>query len=122
MVKVAVVGAGSYVFGPSVLNQIFREQKLNDVALALVDPDTETTELMAGVARRMAREEGVFVGMSSGAMVWAALEVARSLGPGKRVATIACDTGARYLTTSLFNDAKAGTPPGYQPYSREKVG
>lgn len=73
------------------------------------------------LARRLAREEGVFVGMSSGAMVWAALEVARQLGPGKRVATIACDTGARYLTTSLFNEAKTGTPPGYKPYSRERL-
>jgi cysteine synthase A len=54
------------------------------------------------VARRLAKEEGLFVGMSSGAIVWAALEVARELGPGKRVATISPDTGARYLTTSLF--------------------
>lgn len=54
------------------------------------------------VARRLAREEGLFVGMSSGAMVWAALEVARELGPGRRVVTIAPDTGARYLSTSLF--------------------
>ena len=54
------------------------------------------------VARRLAREEGLFVGMSSGAMVWAALEVARELGPGHRVVTIAPDTGARYLSTALF--------------------
>ncbi|GMA14505.1 cysteine synthase A [Deinococcus metallilatus] len=73
------------------------------------------------LARRLAREEGIFVGMSSGAMVWAALEVARRLGPGKRVATIAVDTGARYLTTSLFHEERTGTPRGYQPYSREKV-
>ncbi|GAA5533219.1 cysteine synthase A [Deinococcus aluminii] len=73
------------------------------------------------LARRLAREEGIFVGMSSGAMIWAALEVARRLGPGKRVATIAVDTGARYLTTSLFNEERTGTPKGYQPYSREKV-
>ncbi|WP_221089074.1 cysteine synthase A [Deinococcus aquaedulcis] len=73
------------------------------------------------LARRLAREEGVFVGMSSGAMVWAALEVARRLGPGKRVATIACDTGARYLTTSLFA-GQEDTPPGYQPRSRDLVG
>lgn len=72
------------------------------------------------LARRLAREEGLFVGMSSGAMAWAALEVARRLGPGKRVATIACDTGARYLTTSLFSD-ETGTPNGYKPYSREKL-
>ncbi|GGK13123.1 cysteine synthase [Deinococcus malanensis] len=72
------------------------------------------------LARQLAREEGIFVGMSSGAMAWTALEVARRLGPGKRVATIACDTGARYLTTSLFTN-DSGTPPGYRPYSREKL-
>jgi len=72
------------------------------------------------LARRLAREEGIFVGMSSGAMAWAALEIARRLGPGKRVATIACDTGSRYLTTSLFDDQKTGAPAGYLPYSREK--
>ena len=71
------------------------------------------------LARRLAREEGVFVGMSSGAIVWAALQVARRLGPGRRVATIACDTGARYLTTMLYA-SDAGTPPGYKPYSRDQ--
>jgi cysteine synthase A len=55
------------------------------------------------LARRLAREEGVFVGMSSGAIVWAALRIARELGPGKRVATIAPDSGARYLSTALFD-------------------
>ncbi|GGR49209.1 cysteine synthase [Deinococcus seoulensis] len=72
------------------------------------------------LARRLAQEEGIFVGMSSGAMAWAALDVARRLGPGKRVATIACDTGARYLTTSLFAGG-SDTPPGYQPRSRERT-
>lgn len=56
------------------------------------------------LARRLAREEGLFIGMSGGGMIWAALQVARELGPGKRVVTIAPDTGARYLTTSLFSD------------------
>jgi cysteine synthase A len=54
------------------------------------------------VARRLAREEGLFVGMSSGAMVWAAIEIAKELGPGHRVVTITPDTGARYLSTALF--------------------
>lgn len=54
------------------------------------------------LARRLAREEGLFVGMSSGGIAWAALEVARELGPGRRVATIAPDSGARYLSTALF--------------------
>ena len=71
------------------------------------------------LARRMAREEGLFVGMSSGGIAWAALEVARKLGPGKRVATIACDSGARYLTTALF-DGERDTPGDYLPYSRER--
>jgi cysteine synthase A len=56
------------------------------------------------LARRLAREEGLFVGMSSGAIAWAALQVARELGPGKRVAMISPDSGARYLSTSLFDE------------------
>jgi cysteine synthase len=54
------------------------------------------------LARRLAREEGLFVGMSSGAIAWAALVVARELGPTKRVAWISPDSGARYLSTALF--------------------
>ena len=64
------------------------------------------------VARRMAREEGLFVGMSSGAIVWAALQVAREMGSGARIVTVAPDSGARYLTTSLFTpDARDDCPP-----------
>ena len=54
------------------------------------------------LALRLAREEGLFVGMSSGAIAFAALQVARELGPSGRVAMIAPDSGARYLTTALF--------------------
>lgn len=57
------------------------------------------------LARRLAREEGLFVGMSSGAIAWAALEVARELGPGKRVVTISPDSGARYVSTTLFEES-----------------
>jgi cysteine synthase A len=57
------------------------------------------------LARRLARDAGLFVGMSSGAIVWAALQLARELGPGHRIATISPDSGARYLTTTLFADA-----------------
>jgi cysteine synthase A len=63
------------------------------------------------LARRLAREEGLFVGMSSGAIVWAALELARELGPGHRVVTIAPDSGARYLSTSLFSGEEEGASP-----------
>ena len=62
------------------------------------------------IARRLAREEGLFVGMSSGAIVWAALQVAKEMGPGHRVVTIMPDTGARYLSTALFADSPSGGP------------
>ncbi len=57
------------------------------------------------LARRLAREEGIFVGMSSGASVYVALEVARELGPGKVVVCLAADTAARYISTELFADS-----------------
>ncbi|WP_433616922.1 cysteine synthase A [Paenibacillus cellulositrophicus] len=52
--------------------------------------------------RRLAAEEGILVGPSSGASVWTALQVARRLGPGKRVLCIAPDTGERYLSMGIF--------------------
>ena len=45
---------------------------------------------------------GLFLGMSSGGIVWAALQVARELGPGKRVACISPDGGWKYLSTPLY--------------------
>lgn len=56
------------------------------------------------MARRLAREEGLFVGMSSGAIIWAAVELARELGSGHRVACIAPDSASRYLSTELFGE------------------
>jgi cysteine synthase A len=52
--------------------------------------------------RRLAREEGILVGISAGANTWAAVRVARELGKGKTVVTVFCDTGERYLTTDVF--------------------
>jgi cysteine synthase A len=63
------------------------------------------------LARCLARQEGLFVGMSSGAIAWAALQVARELGPGRRVAMIAPDSGARYLSTTLFAPEGAEVKP-----------
>jgi cysteine synthase len=54
------------------------------------------------MARRLAREEGIFCGISSGAITWAARNVAQELGPGKRVVSIICDFGERYLSHELF--------------------
>lgn len=53
-------------------------------------------------ARRLAREEGILCGISSGAVCWAALQVARELGAGKRVVGVLPDLGERYLSTDLY--------------------
>jgi cysteine synthase len=55
------------------------------------------------MARRLARQEGLFAGTSSGANVVAALRVAERLGPEATVVTILCDSGLRYLSTELYN-------------------
>jgi len=55
-----------------------------------------------GMARRLAREEALFAGTSSGANVAAALAVARRLGPGRTVVTLLCDSGLKYLSTKLY--------------------
>ena len=54
------------------------------------------------MARRLAREEGIFAGTSSGMNVVAALQLARELGPGKTVATVAVDSGLKYLAGDLY--------------------
>lgn len=63
---------------------------------------TVSTEKAKVMARRLAREEALFVGTSSGANVVAALEVAARLGPGATVVTLMVDSGLRYLSTDLF--------------------
>jgi cysteine synthase A len=55
------------------------------------------------MSRRLAREEGIFAGTSSGGNVIAALRVAESLGPDATVVTVIVDSGSRYLSTGLFN-------------------
>lgn len=54
------------------------------------------------MARRLAREEALFAGTSSGANVIAALQVAERLGPGARVATLMCDSGLKYVNTDVY--------------------
>jgi cysteine synthase A len=56
------------------------------------------------MARRLAREEGIFAGTSTGLNVTAALALARELGPGKRVVTVAVDSGLKYLAGDLYQD------------------
>jgi cysteine synthase A len=64
---------------------------------------TITDDLAMATSRRLAQEEGLFVGVSSGANVAAALQVAERLGPGRNVVTVLCDTGERYLSSGLFD-------------------
>ncbi len=69
----------------------------------LVDEiQTVTTQEAKEMTRRLAREEGIFAGTSSGANVVAAIRVARRLGPGTTVATIIVDSGLRYLSTDVY--------------------
>ncbi|MEO7138049.1 MAG: pyridoxal-phosphate dependent enzyme [Gemmatimonadales bacterium] len=63
---------------------------------------TVTTEEAKDMARRLAREEAIFAGTSTGANVVAALRLAQRLGPGATVATIIVDSGLRYLSTDVF--------------------
>jgi cysteine synthase A len=86
--KIQGIGAG---FIPQNL-----DTNIYDEVIAVSDEDA------AAVSRRLAREEGVLVGISSGANCYAALQIAQRLGPGKIVVVVFCDTGERYLTTDLF--------------------
>ncbi|MHB8377114.1 MAG: pyridoxal-phosphate dependent enzyme, partial [Dehalococcoidia bacterium] len=77
-------------FVPGVLNR-----EAYDELLEVKDEDAYA------ITARLTREEGLLVGISSGANVWASLRVAKKLGPGKRIVTMLCDTGERYLSVSL---------------------
>jgi len=70
-----------------------------EVADENVEVATEDAQEMS---RRLAREEGLFIGVSSGANVFAALRLARTLPPGSVVVTILCDTGANYLSDRFW--------------------
>ncbi|MDR3342654.1 MAG: cysteine synthase family protein [Treponema sp.] len=66
-----------------------------------------STEKAYSMTRRLAREEGIFVGISSGANVFAALELAKTLPQGSVVVTILCDSGTRYLSDPFWKEAAA---------------
>ncbi len=63
------------------------------------------TDDAKAMARRLAREEGLFAGTSAGANVLAAIEIGRTLGPGATVVTLLCDSGLKYLSTDVFPPA-----------------
>jgi cysteine synthase A len=72
----------------------------------LIDEIIQISSDDAGItARRLAKEEGILCGISSGGNVWAALELARRPeNEGKLIVTVICDTGERYLSTWLFDE------------------
>jgi cysteine synthase len=90
--KIQGIGAG---FIPAVLNR----QVLDEI-ITVSDEDAVT------YARRLAAEEGLLVGISSGAACCAALKVAQNLGKGHVVVTIFADKGEHYLSTDLFSDRR----------------
>jgi len=91
--KIQGTGAG---FVPGNLNTALLDEVL-----------TVTNEDAINTARRLALEEGLLVGISTGANVWAALQVAaRPANKGKLIVTVGCSTGERYLSTALADEAR----------------
>ncbi len=81
--------------GLSFVPSILRKDLIDDI-VAVSDVDAYHT------AHQLARQEGVFGGATSGANVWAALQRAKVLGPGKTIVTVICDSGLKYLQGDLY--------------------
>ncbi|MCX8089427.1 MAG: cysteine synthase A [Verrucomicrobiae bacterium] len=98
--KIQGTGAG---FVPKNLH--LKDEKGNPQITECIQVTNEDAFIMA---RRLAKEEGILAGISSGANVWAAIEVAkRPENRGKMIVTFACSTGERYLSTQLAAEARA---------------
>lgn len=75
----------------------------DNLDLGMVDSPFMVTDQQAiAMCARLAREEGILAGVSSGAAAYAAVEIGKRMGPGKTVITIFADTGERYLSTNLY--------------------
>jgi len=88
----------------SIVPEIYKKARLDRV----VNVDDRQA---FSTAQRLALEEGLFVGMSSGAAVWTALQVAADLSPADTVVVLLPDRGDRYLSTNLFRSVCAECPP-----------
>ena len=88
---------GTKHMGSSIQPGILDETLFDDVI-------SVTTEEAYASARRLARRDGIFVGISSGANVAAAARLARTLPAGSVVVTLLCDVGSRYLTDPFWNE------------------
>ncbi|MCG3774435.1 MAG: Cysteine synthase [Nitrospira sp.] len=86
--KIQGIGAG---FVPKVLNRA-----ILDRVMTVTDDEAYQT------AKQLSKKEGLLVGISAGANVFAAQKVAQELGPGKNVVTILCDTGERYISIEKY--------------------
>jgi cysteine synthase A len=86
--KIQGIGAG---FVPKVLNRSILDQ-----VITVTDDEAYQT------AKLLAKKEGLLVGISAGANVFAAQKVAEELGPGKNVVTVLCDTGERYISIEKY--------------------
>jgi cysteine synthase A len=86
--KIQGIGAG---FVPKVLNR-----KILDRVVTVTDDEAYQT------AKQLSKKEGLLVGISAGANVFAAQKIADELGPGKNVVTILCDTGERYISIEKY--------------------
>lgn len=90
--KIEGIGEG---FVPKILSRKKNRRLVNDVILV---KDEEAIRM----TKKLANEEGLFVGISSGANVLAALKLAKKLGKGKNIVTVLPDTGQRYLSSGIF--------------------
>ena len=81
--------------GDGIIPPILNQKIYDDIYIV-------TDEEAIDVSRRLAREEGIMCGISSGTNVAAAVKLAKKLGPGKTVVTILPDTAERYFSTPLF--------------------
>ena len=83
--------------GDGIIPEILNQQIYNDIYVVTDEEALETS-------RRLAREEGLMVGISAGTNVAAALKLAKKLGKGKTVVTVLPDTAERYFSTPLFDE------------------